>query len=128
MKSNKLIMLLVMMAFILSTLFLFGCPVNEEKEDPDLPEMTCARMIDYVYEICGYSFKDTVDGASIALTNDEATDQCEDWEDTPDWEGCSWEHAVNCADDRRKKDDCESWMTCVNDYQPGGQDDDDSEK
>ena len=128
MNRNKLFIVLITMALLSSAVFLFGCPINEEKADPNLPPMTCERMVDYVYVICGYKFSEMDEGVEVFLTNDEATEKCQDWEGTADWEGCSWEWAVECADERRKKDDCESWKACRELWTPGDQDDDDTEE
>ncbi len=124
--SNKWLAIFFVIVIFSSVLMILGCPVNEEKKEKDFPPMTCERMVDYVYDICEYSFTEATGGGSVKLTNDEATANCEDWEGTSDWEGCKWECTVNCTDDRLELDDCESWKACQSLCKPKPQDDDDS--
>lgn len=109
---NKSLLIISLVAMLASLLIMAGCPINEEDDEKETPKMNCKLAMKYVYNTCDIAYNDTSGEGSQALSLEQATEQCKEWEDTEDWNDSFWECIVDCADDYRLPDECDSFKTC----------------
>ena len=111
---NKILFIISVLAMLAAIFIMAGCPVTEEEDEKELPQMNCNLAMNYVYETCDIAYNDTSGDTSEELTLGEAIGKCEEWENTEDWEDSFWECIVNCADINRTPKKCDSFKACEN--------------